>query len=171
MAAGCDISWLLVWQEIFSLSMGFSRHEYWSGLPFPPPGDLPNPEIEPMSLLSPALGGSLFTTELPGKSNSHLNREESQYKVADELNCRWQQCRLQRQTAEITSFIMMAVVLRRDGISEAPYKLYHKHPTKKTAQQRGKRTWKLWCQRQRQNSWLTDGMALGNGMKCLESQF
>ena len=94
MVAGCDISWLLVWQEIFSLSMGFSRHEYWSGLPFPPPGDLPDPEIEPMSLLSPALGGSLFTTELPGKSNSHLNREESQYKVADELNCRWQQCRL-----------------------------------------------------------------------------
>ena len=58
MAAGCDISWLLVWQGIFSLSMGFSGHEYWSGLPFPPPGDLPDPEIEPMSLLSPALGGS-----------------------------------------------------------------------------------------------------------------
>ena len=32
------------------LSMGFSRQEYWSGLPFPPPGDLPNPGIEPGSL-------------------------------------------------------------------------------------------------------------------------
>ena len=32
------------------LSMGFSRQEYWSGLPFPPPGDLPNPGIKPMSL-------------------------------------------------------------------------------------------------------------------------
>ena len=32
------------------LSMGFSRQEYWSGLPCPPPGDLPNPEIEPASL-------------------------------------------------------------------------------------------------------------------------
>ena len=31
------------------LSMGFARHEYWSGLPFPPPGDLPNPGIEPES--------------------------------------------------------------------------------------------------------------------------
>ena len=37
------------------LSMGFSSQEYWSGLPFPPPGDLPNPGIEPASLISPAL--------------------------------------------------------------------------------------------------------------------
>ena len=35
--------------------MGFFRQEYWSGLPFPPPGDLPNPEIEPASPASPAL--------------------------------------------------------------------------------------------------------------------
>ena len=39
------------------LSMGFSRQEYWSGLPCPPPGDLPNPRIYPASLMSPALGG------------------------------------------------------------------------------------------------------------------
>ena len=42
------------------LSMGFSRQEYWSGLPFPPPGDLPDPGIpmiEPLSLKSPALAG------------------------------------------------------------------------------------------------------------------
>ena len=77
MADGSDISCLLMWQEIFSLFMGFSRQEYWSGLPFPPPGDLPDPEIEPRSLLSPALGGGFFTMEPPGKSNSHLNREES----------------------------------------------------------------------------------------------
>ena len=37
------------------LSMGFSRQEYWSGLPCPPPGNLPNPEIEPKSPGSPAL--------------------------------------------------------------------------------------------------------------------
>ena len=37
------------------LSMGFSRQESWSGLPFPPPGDLPNPGIEPLSPVSPAL--------------------------------------------------------------------------------------------------------------------
>ena len=45
-----------------NLSMGFSRQEYWSGLPFPPPGDLPDPGIEPKSLISPALGGRFFTT-------------------------------------------------------------------------------------------------------------
>ena len=43
------------------LSMGFSRQEYWSGLPCPPPGDLPNPGIEPMSLRSPALAGKFFS--------------------------------------------------------------------------------------------------------------
>jgi len=44
------------------LSVGFSRQEYWSGLPFPPPGDLPNPGIEPISPVSPALAGGFFTT-------------------------------------------------------------------------------------------------------------
>ena len=45
-------------------SMGFSRQEYWSGVPFPPPGDLPDPGIEPVS---PALVGEFFTSEPPGK--------------------------------------------------------------------------------------------------------
>ena len=45
------------------LSMGFSRQGYWSGLPFPPPGDLPDPWIE---LMSPALVGAVFTIEPPG---------------------------------------------------------------------------------------------------------
>ena len=44
------------------LSMGFSRQECWSGLPCPPPGDLPDPGIEPVSLMSPALAGGSFTT-------------------------------------------------------------------------------------------------------------
>ena len=43
-------------------SMGFSREEYWSGLPFPSSGHLPNPGIEPGSLQSPALAGGFFTT-------------------------------------------------------------------------------------------------------------
>ena len=47
-----------------TLSMGFSKQEYWSGLPFPSPGDLPRPEIKP---LSPALEGRFLTTELYGK--------------------------------------------------------------------------------------------------------
>ena len=44
------------------LSMGFSRKENWNGLPYPPPGDLPNPGIKPMSLLSLSLAGRLFTS-------------------------------------------------------------------------------------------------------------
>ena len=44
------------------LSMEFSRQEHWSGLPFPSPGDHPNPGIEPVSLRSPALAGGFFTT-------------------------------------------------------------------------------------------------------------
>ena len=49
------------------LSMGFSRQEYWSGLSFPTPGDLPNPGIEPMALASPALAARFFTTVPPGR--------------------------------------------------------------------------------------------------------
>ena len=52
-----------------SLSMGFSRQEYWSGLPFPSPGDLPNPGIEPVSPTSEA---DALTSEPPGKSYSNL---------------------------------------------------------------------------------------------------
>ena len=49
------IPWTVACQA--SLSMGFSRQEYWSGLPFPSPGDRPEPGIEPTSLGSPALAG------------------------------------------------------------------------------------------------------------------
>ena len=56
------------------LSMGFSSEEYWSGLPHPPPGDLPNPGIEPASPASPALAGRFFTTntswEVPPNSTN-----------------------------------------------------------------------------------------------------
>ena len=44
------------------LSMGFSRQEYRTGSPYPPPGDRPNPGIKPVSLMSPALAGGFFTT-------------------------------------------------------------------------------------------------------------
>ena len=45
-----------------ALSMGFSRQEYWNGLPCPPSGDLPNPRIEPKSLMSVELAGGFSTT-------------------------------------------------------------------------------------------------------------
>ena len=50
-----------------SLPWGFPRHEYWSGLPFPSSGDLPDPGIQ---LRPPALTGGFFTSELPGKPRS-----------------------------------------------------------------------------------------------------
>ena len=49
------------------LSMGFSRQEYWSGLPYPTPGDLPDLGIEDAPPVSPALAGGFFTTGPPGK--------------------------------------------------------------------------------------------------------
>ena len=52
--------WSVAYQA--PLSMGFSRQEYWSGLPFPSPGDLPDPGIEPGS---PALQADTLTSELP----------------------------------------------------------------------------------------------------------
>ena len=51
-----------------SLSMVFFRQEYWSGLPFSPLEDLPDPRIEPNSLVSPALAGRLFATAPAGKT-------------------------------------------------------------------------------------------------------
>ena len=63
-------SFLIVWDSMdcsppgSSLFMGFPRQEYWSGLPLPPPGDLPDPGIEPEA---PTLAGRIFTTEPPGK--------------------------------------------------------------------------------------------------------
>ena len=47
------------------LSMGFSRQKYWSGLPCPPPGAVPDSGIEPVFLTSPALAGGFFITSAP----------------------------------------------------------------------------------------------------------
>ena len=54
--------WTVVHQTL--LSMGFSRQEYWNGLPFSTPEDLPDPGIEPASLSSPALAGAFFTASM-----------------------------------------------------------------------------------------------------------
>ena len=62
-------SWTLARQA--PLSMWFSRQEYWSGLPFPPPGDLPDPGIEPKSPVSPALQLASLPTDLLGSHSSN----------------------------------------------------------------------------------------------------
>ena len=59
------------------LYMGISNQEYWSGLPFLPPGDLPDPGIEPESPISPTLAGGLFTTEPPRKSQKYHSEHHS----------------------------------------------------------------------------------------------
>ena len=55
-------------------SMGFYKQEDWSGLPFPTPGDLPDPGIQPTSLVSPALASGFFTTASPGKGRKREER-------------------------------------------------------------------------------------------------
>ena len=54
------------------LSTGFSRQEYWSGLPCPPPGDLSKQGIEPMSLTSPALTDEFFTTSASWEAHKSI---------------------------------------------------------------------------------------------------
>ena len=56
----CATPWTVACQA--PLSVGFSRHEYWSGLPCPPPRDLPDPGIEPTSLMYPALKARFFNS-------------------------------------------------------------------------------------------------------------
>ena len=55
------------------LSMELSRQEYWSGLPFPDPGNLPDPGTKPMSLLSPVLVGRFFTTSATWEAKVFIN--------------------------------------------------------------------------------------------------
>ena len=58
--------WTIAYQA--PMSMGFSRQEYWSGLPFPSPGDLPDPGMEPGS---PTLQADTLLSEPPGKSREY----------------------------------------------------------------------------------------------------
>ena len=58
--------WTVAYQA--PLCMGFSRQEYWSGLPFPTPGELSYLKMEPKSLISPALAGKFFTTNATGSA-------------------------------------------------------------------------------------------------------
>ena len=71
--------WMVACQA--PLSVGFSRQEYWSGLPCPPPGDLPDPGIKPMSLLSLALAGRFFITSTTEETlqGSFLERHKCRF--------------------------------------------------------------------------------------------
>ena len=68
-------AWTVAHQAL--MSMGFHRQEYWSGLPFPTPKDLPDPGTESASLTSPALADRFFTTEPPGKPHLRCRTEKT----------------------------------------------------------------------------------------------
>ena len=74
----CVQLYVTLWIAAFQapLSMGFSRPEYWSGLPGPPPGDLPDPGIKPMSLKSPSLAGSFSATSTTWKARSSEQKKK-----------------------------------------------------------------------------------------------
>ena len=78
--------WTVAYQA--PLSMEFSGQEYWSGLPFLIPGDLPDWGIEPSSIASPALAGGFFITEAPGKpQNGWLLKYRSSYFFRPHIVC------------------------------------------------------------------------------------
>ena len=62
--------------------MEFLRQGYWSGLPFLTPGDLPDPGIEPVSLVSPALQADSLPSELPGEAK--YNEEDGPYQIREQ---------------------------------------------------------------------------------------
>ena len=65
-------------RSLVPLSMGLSRPEYWTGLPFPSPGDLPDPGMEPRS---PTLQADPLSAELPGKPHSNLMCSEDFFTI------------------------------------------------------------------------------------------
>ena len=83
------------WAHQATLSIRFPRQEYWSALPFPCPGDLPNPGIRPPSSVSPALAGGFLTIEPPEKPlnpyNSHKNTMRQAFLLSPFYvgECRW----------------------------------------------------------------------------------
>ena len=90
------------------LSMGFSRQENWSGLPFPTQGDLPNPGTKPTSPASPAMAGGFFTTAPPGKPSEH--------------------CCLAIKTKKLTQFIQKFLVNIRITIFVTHYSEFARDP-------------------------------------------
>ena len=107
------------------LSMEFSRQEYWSGLPCPPPGSLPDPGIEPTSLRSPALSGGFFTTSVPWEVHNLVLTNTLTMKEMQQANrnCGWMFCCFR---AVPDSFLSPRAV---PIPSFSPAFLYHPSPT------------------------------------------
>ena len=76
--------WIVAWQA--PLSMGFPRQDYWSKLPFPPSGDLPDPGIKLESLISPAMVGRFFTTSATWDPNGRLFSHKKEWGIDTSYN-------------------------------------------------------------------------------------
>ena len=86
--------WIIALQA--PLSMGFSRQEYWSGLLCPPPGHLTNPGIKPLSLMSPALAVSFFTTSTAWEVQKGMLTDKLVYQeMSMNLDANFQLCLLE----------------------------------------------------------------------------
>ena len=99
-----------------TLSMGFSRQEYWSGLPFPSPWDFPDPRMEPTSLMSLALTGKFFTTratENMGVSSITQLRPAKPLTSMGNLSCH-QEKRKKKSMETISEKDIMADILHKD---------------------------------------------------------
>ena len=87
------------------LFMEFPRQEYWRGLPFPSPRDLPDPGIQPESPTFPVLAGRFFNTEPPGKPFSSVQFSsvaQSCLTICDPMNCSTQGLLVHHQLSEFT---------------------------------------------------------------------
>ena len=105
-------SCLTVWDpmDYSPLSMKFPRQEYWSWLPFPPPGDLPNLGMESTSPASPALAGQFFITASPGKSYINHYHYPKYLKTIQ----RFHEWRLKIYLRHLFLFIMLSVALESE---------------------------------------------------------
>ena len=113
------------------LSMGFSRPEYWSGLPFPPPGYVPDPGFEHMSFTSPALQAGFFFFFLPlaqhgSAANQHITSTPSPWGIPElQLTAN-----IQNLEYFIHKFRVLTVsLIRRSDYSKLPFSPNERKPT------------------------------------------
>ena len=114
------------------LSMGFPRQEYWSGLPFPSPGDLPDPGIEPTS---PASAGRFFTTALPGKDSVQFSSVAQLCPtLCDSMDCSTPGFPVYHQLPALTQIQVHRV---GDAIQASPPLSSPSHPASNLSQHQG----------------------------------
>ena len=164
--------WTVIHQ--IPLSMEYSRQKNWSGLPFPSPGDFPNPGIESSSLTSPALAGGFFTTSASWEAHCqrlHWTELCSDCFLWSLLRCPFNMVFNRYNHADQTSSLFMRLFLKvRSGPKDPSPTAYNKPPLPHLA--------KLWaCQPeppgimgrlQNPQFWNTDGTSTNPGTNKIE---